>query len=186
MKTRFKTFIRNRLSTIHELTRDQDWRYVPSVDNPADDCSRGLEADDPKWRHFLEGPDFLYVNESEWPSTDLYPGRGNPPADVGIGALAAEEVTASPPRRPGSWVLRFAESVEAWPSKLWRVAQFLCAGRLLVEWRARRGKGTRLPWEPAVLTPTLADLQWAENLLVREIQANHFSQEIETLHRLKV
>ena len=79
-----------------------------------------------------------------------------------------------------------AESVEAWPSKLRRIAQFLHVGYLLVEWRARRGKGTRPPREPAVLTPTLADIQWAENLLVREIQAMRFSQEIEMLRQLKV
>jgi len=39
MDTRFPTFIKNRLTKIHELTKAVDWRYVPTDLNPADDCS---------------------------------------------------------------------------------------------------------------------------------------------------
>ena len=41
-ETRFKMYFANRISKIQALTRVEDWRYVPSAENPADDCSRGL------------------------------------------------------------------------------------------------------------------------------------------------
>ena len=39
---RFKTFFANRLGAIHLLSSPEQWRYVPSVLNPADICSRGV------------------------------------------------------------------------------------------------------------------------------------------------
>jgi hypothetical protein len=38
-KTCFKTFIHNRLATIHDLSKGRNWRKVPSHLNPADVCS---------------------------------------------------------------------------------------------------------------------------------------------------
>ena len=72
MGTHFKTFIRNCLTQIHELSGVHEWRYVPTDENPADDCSRGLAPGDPKWKHFLEGPEFLWKDESQWLQTMLY------------------------------------------------------------------------------------------------------------------
>ena len=70
--THFKTFIRNHLTQIHELSGVHEWRYVPTDVNPTDDCSRGLTPGDPKWKRFLEGPEFLWRDESQWPQTSLY------------------------------------------------------------------------------------------------------------------
>ena len=66
-KTRFKTFIKNRLTKIHELTKQEDWMWVPSDLNPADDCSRGLDPSDEKWERFVKGPKFLRHDQSGWP-----------------------------------------------------------------------------------------------------------------------
>ena len=186
MGSRFKTFIRNRLSTIHELTQDQDWRYVSSEDNPADDCSRGLEAGDPKWRRFLEGPEFLWGDESGWPQTDLYHKGGDAPPAACVNVLSAAEAAARRQQRPGQWILRLAGSVDAWPAKLRRIAHFLHAGRLMFERWMQHRRGNEHPQAPGTLRPGLAELQEAENLLVREIQAVHFSPEIGTLRRMGV
>lgn len=40
---RFKTFVANRLTLIHDVTSPKDWRYVPTKLNPADLASRGLQ-----------------------------------------------------------------------------------------------------------------------------------------------
>jgi hypothetical protein len=58
-KTRFKTFIHNRLATIHDVTKAEFWRYVPSNLNSADVCSHGLNPGDPNWELFLKGAELL-------------------------------------------------------------------------------------------------------------------------------
>ncbi|XP_063446656.1 uncharacterized protein LOC134726186 [Mytilus trossulus] len=65
---RFKTFVANRLSSIHELTSPGQWRYVDTRSNPADIASRGILATDNKQIKFwLHGPEFLLKDSYEWP-----------------------------------------------------------------------------------------------------------------------
>jgi hypothetical protein len=47
VKMRFKTFIHNRLATIHTLSEASSWDYLPTHFNPADVCSRGIMPGDP-------------------------------------------------------------------------------------------------------------------------------------------
>ena len=65
---RFKTFVGNRLSIIHEICSVQQWRHVDSGSNPADIASRGIDANDTdvlqKW---FNGPAFLRRDPSSWP-----------------------------------------------------------------------------------------------------------------------
>ena len=42
---RFKTFVANRIQQIRENTEVQQQQYVPTRENPADDASRGLNAE---------------------------------------------------------------------------------------------------------------------------------------------
>ena len=44
--TRFKAFFANRLSKIHAATSNEEWRYVDSKNNPADNASRGINANE--------------------------------------------------------------------------------------------------------------------------------------------
>ena len=68
---RFKVFVANRIHEIKENTRVDQWHYVSSKENPADDASRGLdprkETSNSSWFH---GPSFLWQVESLWPSKD--------------------------------------------------------------------------------------------------------------------
>ncbi|CAG2248710.1 unnamed protein product [Mytilus edulis] len=65
---RFKTFVANRLSSIHELTSPGQWRYVDTRSNPADIASRGILATENKQIKFwLHGPEFLLKDSYEWP-----------------------------------------------------------------------------------------------------------------------
>ena len=49
----------------------RQWQYVPTRENPADDASRGLNAErvDSESRWF-QGPPFLWHNEKDWPVKD--------------------------------------------------------------------------------------------------------------------
>ena len=58
--TRFHTFVSNRVAEIKEVSDPETWRHVPGRFNVADDCSRGLPAQDllqdSRW---INGPNFL-------------------------------------------------------------------------------------------------------------------------------
>ncbi|XP_013419027.1 uncharacterized protein LOC106179805 [Lingula anatina] len=66
---RYKTFVANRVAVIREGSQPNQWHYVDSKSNPADDVSRGQTADqllhNKRWK---EGPSFLRKNEEQWPS----------------------------------------------------------------------------------------------------------------------
>lgn len=67
--THFHTFVANRLSQIHEATTLDQWRHMPSKDNPADLASRGASAQQLVDSSWFEGPLFLWKQEVDWPQT---------------------------------------------------------------------------------------------------------------------
>ncbi|XP_064648766.1 uncharacterized protein LOC135500976 [Lineus longissimus] len=69
---RYQTFVANRVAKIHENTVPTQWRHVPTDQNPADDVSRGMTADElignDRWKH---GPEFLKKPETDWPNQPI-------------------------------------------------------------------------------------------------------------------
>ena len=65
----FHTFVANRVSEIHDATDPTQWRHVPGLWNPIDDCTRGLQAGDlDKHCRWLNGPAFISKPEEHWSS----------------------------------------------------------------------------------------------------------------------
>ena len=61
----------NRISTSHDGSKPDQWRYVDTRFNPADDASRGLSVDNlPSNTRWTKGPEFLWKAESMWPKYD--------------------------------------------------------------------------------------------------------------------
>ncbi|XP_008189994.1 uncharacterized protein LOC103311931 [Acyrthosiphon pisum] len=65
----FKVFVTNRLNKIGELLPSVQWRYVPSMQNPADCVSRGLLPTE-ALEHSLywDGPSFVQQSPDTWKS----------------------------------------------------------------------------------------------------------------------
>ena len=56
---RFHTFVANRISAIHDGSKPDQWRYVDTKLNPADDASRGISIDNLlNNTRLMKGPDF--------------------------------------------------------------------------------------------------------------------------------
>lgn len=69
---RFKTFVGNRLSIIHDATSPDQWRHIESNSNPADIASRGIDAsDNESLSVWLNGPDFIWHDSVHWPQQQL-------------------------------------------------------------------------------------------------------------------
>ena len=69
---RHRIFIANRLAKILDVSSAQDWFYISSTRNPADDGTRGYNVHqmnvNSRW---LLGPSFLCQNKNTWPKQDL-------------------------------------------------------------------------------------------------------------------
>ena len=65
-RTRFHTFVANRINVIRECTKVGQWHYVNTKENPADIASRGLSSCDKRVETWIKGPDFLYGTEGQW------------------------------------------------------------------------------------------------------------------------
>ncbi len=66
-KKRFQTFVYNKLANIRSVTREEEWRYVPTDKNPADLPTRGTapkRLGDSLWQN---GPAFLLQDKDQWP-----------------------------------------------------------------------------------------------------------------------
>nr|XP_029720506.1 uncharacterized protein LOC109433162 [Aedes albopictus] len=67
--SRLKTFVCNRVIDIQNLTHDMEWRYVNTLDNPADVLSRGLLPSKVKdCEQWWTGPPFLRETDTFWPN----------------------------------------------------------------------------------------------------------------------
>ena len=68
---RFKTFVANRINQIKENTHAEQWNYIPTRENPADDASRDLNAERESSNScWFQGPSFLWHEEKHWPNQD--------------------------------------------------------------------------------------------------------------------
>ena len=64
---KLKTFERNRVAEVNELTENRTWRYCPTAQNPADLLMRGISAKEYlKSKLWKNGPDWL-TDESNYP-----------------------------------------------------------------------------------------------------------------------
>ncbi len=65
--TRFKTYVANRVSFIRENSNRSQWRYVSTKYNPADEASRGMNAEKfLEYSRWIHGPEFLWFTEDSW------------------------------------------------------------------------------------------------------------------------
>ncbi|XP_062703529.1 uncharacterized protein LOC134285982 [Aedes albopictus] len=66
---RYKPFVAHRIGEILTITQPEDWRWVPTKSNAADDVTKWGEwtqlSSNGRW---FCGPDFLYKPEEDWPT----------------------------------------------------------------------------------------------------------------------
>ena len=66
-KLKHKMNIGNRVAEIRDLTNTNQWNYVTTKDNPADQGTRGLTATEMTEKsHWLQGPQFLLSSSNNW------------------------------------------------------------------------------------------------------------------------
>ena len=63
---RFHVFVSNRVQEIRDSTHRNQWRYVDTKQNPADEAWRGMKTDELRDSRWILGPEFLWKEEGEW------------------------------------------------------------------------------------------------------------------------
>ncbi|XP_055591483.1 uncharacterized protein LOC129743473 [Uranotaenia lowii] len=67
-RRKYKKFVAHRVGQILEVSNPEDWRWVPTKDNAADDLTKWSKSteihSDSRW---FRGPQFLYFAEQHWP-----------------------------------------------------------------------------------------------------------------------
>lgn len=64
---RYTPFVAHRLGEIAELTQREEWRWLPTDHNVADDATRLTDAPIKSTDRWFQGPGFLYLPEDQWP-----------------------------------------------------------------------------------------------------------------------
>ena len=169
---RFKTFVGNRLSVIHETTSPDQWRYVESNLNPADKASRGIDASNlGSLDMWLNGPKFIWQDSEHWPQEKL-------PCEVDENDIEVKKSVVV--NSAVSWPINsIADHFSDW-RKLQRAMAWLTRFKVYLRHRylrhhekCRRGK------------LTLTELQEAANDILVCVQESSFFDEISSLRHGK-
>ena len=163
----FKPFVSNRVGEIQSVTNPDQWRYINTKINPADIPSRGEAVEDLKnndrWWH---GPEFLRLNETEWPKDEFDEKRVEEKSaekrlEVHVNSI---EVTEDLPLNPKRWSDK---------KRLVKRTAYVC----------RFINNLRLRPEQRKLTPWLQPDEWEEGMtkLIKMCQHESFPQELKDL-----
>ncbi|XP_045453907.1 uncharacterized protein LOC123663262 [Melitaea cinxia] len=157
---RWDTFVANRVTKIQNEFPVQTFFHVQGTDNPADCLSRGLTPaqiiDHPLW---FSGPEWLETDPNLWPVTAFNPSTVSQPPEEKKHVLLAAEGSE------GNLIISLADRFSSW-SKFLRCVVYVCRFAKLL---------------PRRETVTASDLDYAENLILREIQHSYFADEIANL-----
>ena len=203
-KKRFKCYENFRIKSIRSLSDMSEWRHVPTKDNPADLCSKGIHANETKkWIFLHSGPSFLYTPYSDWPPVHPTNALTTSPIEVEFSALSIMTINGTvedpaivvenQPFHP--WPLKVSSRVDDWRMKIRRVAIIVKVIQVLKERVENKKKGilpTRLrprkeaAKEKLILHLSEEERNRAEYLLVNAIQSIAFEKEMAQLVKLGV
>ena len=178
---RFHVFVANRVQEIQENTSVDQWKYVESKQNPADEASRGLKTQELLNSHWITGPVFLWENENKWLAREDHKLQENDPEVKKSVAMAT--TTTTPIVQAPSEKLSLAERIEYF-SDWYRAkrAVALCQ-RYLRVLRDRSLKKKCIHEEVQVLK--VSDLKNAESAIIRDAQIKAFKEAIEVLQKMR-
>lgn len=163
--SKWKDFVRNRTTMIHENVPTASWRFVPGKENPADCATRGVHANQlAQLSLWWSGPPWLTQSQSLWPTCNIMLAPNPTLEDRSSNAMIITQDS-----KAGCW-----EVVERYSSlkKLLRITA-LCQ-RAVARFRNAVSESLDRP-----LTPM--DLNKSRNFWIRHIQNLYFQKELKIL-----
>ena len=153
------------------VSKKDQWKYIPTNQNPADLASRGIEADSADKVHFWNyGPDFPWTDESKWNKYDIdFHMQEN---DTEVKSMKVKDATIQ------SSILESLEGIGSW-TKLRRVVT------LIILFKNKWLKSMKRNPEDtdAGIKFNVDLLNQAENIILKLHQKQCFLEEISALSK---
>jgi hypothetical protein len=167
-KKRFPVFVANRTRMIREFSHLQQWRFVPTKDNPADVGSRG--QDGYKVLHqqqWILGPQFLKQPQESWPAQPEI--KENPVGMISTSATLVEETL-----NPTNILLSYY-------SNWHRLKKAIAYYQKFCSYLQKQAQHD--PIIDNMISPrlTVSDLNQAELAIIKFLQKNQFNVELNLL-----
>ena len=170
---RFHTFESNRLTIIHNGSKSEQWRYVNRDENPADDGSKGMKMEDMlKSKRWHKGPRFLWEDESRWPKMVTVPVIADD--DEAVRKECQIYTTSSKNDSINDLMMHYS----SW-WKLKRAVAWLLKYRMFLQERAREDSSNQK--ERIARNLTLHEINEAEKVIIKHVQAKEFPEVLKTL-----
>ena len=194
-KSRFQTFVANRVETIRDGSQPTQWHYVKSELNPADYASRGLTMTELlKTHNWLQGPQFLWSEDSNWPTWSMSEEstqsmeRDPEVKKVAVNKVIVEEIsqkltTSKQDPKLADYtedaVSKIIHFYSDW-TKLTRAVTWWLRIRSYLEMKAKK---TLTAKDKAKLSEpvTLQEMEEAERSIIRHVQRDRFPSELRLL-----
>ena len=177
---RFPVFVANRLAEIERNSNISSWRYVPTEFNPADEASRGVQAEkfltSSKW---LTGPQLLKEPMECWPIrleglTDL-------PNEFPMFEKEWKQISALPSTHEDPLEYTPTDKFVSGFSTLYRLKRVVAWLRKYSEFlKSRQRKRAR---EEIKKTITVLELKRAELAVLKYTQRKHFPQLLDKIRQ---
>ena len=181
---RFHVFVANRVQQIRDNSSPDQWKYIESNQNPADESSRGVSPQDLVDSRWLNGPPFLWQQElPKWNDDVNLVISPDDPEVKKVQAFvtgAQHERMATISERLGyfsDW--HRAKKAVATCMKLKASLQQSSKEPLLTAMKGRRERDTS-----SYRSPSVNEMRKAEQAILKSLQEEAFSEEIKILKSL--
>ncbi|KAI4896990.1 hypothetical protein NFI96_001373, partial [Prochilodus magdalenae] len=168
---RFYVYVSNRVQRIRRSTSPQQWKYVPSGQNPADHGSRSVPAGSLIHTSWLCGPPFLLTSTEVEPapsSFDLVDPSSDsdvrPQITCHLNRVTSDKLDPTRFEKFSSW-----RSLNRAVARLVHVAHSFTQGNTCQGWHIHEGP-----------CPT-EDLEEARNIIIRAVQQDAFTETLECI-----
>lgn len=157
---RCQLFVANRTNFIRKNSQIQQWKYVPSKQNPGDDTTRLKLSMSPKDERWINGPSFLYLSSKVWPKQPDELILCND--DKELKKIKCNFTSTTPDH--------VISTLELLTSKWYRMKRIVAT---ILNWRYKLKK-TKLSKQLI----TVQDPQRAENAIIKLVQRRAFEEEV--------
>ena len=161
-RKKLKSYVRNRVTLIRELTSYTDWHYISTTDNPADIASRGSSVDHLKDSIWFSGPPSL-TSSVDMTSIDRQ-----------CFELMDDDPEVQP--EPCSTLYTTSEMSNIWLDSVSSVSSWTAAVKIVSMLLHIRDNRWKSKWNPSV-----DDFQKAERFMIQQLQSVHFKTELSHL-----